>query len=451
MNHSLQQILNRRILTATALFALLASAISGWLAFNEARELQDNLLRQAAALVDSHTINSAQTFPRSEPRAYPEDMLVLQSLGATNLGTSANSLPIPVELNDGLYTLNLNDIGWRVLIVTQKNNDKLPAQRFAISQQTEARDEVAWTSSLHTLLPVLLLVPILMGIVTYAIKQSIQPISDLAQELDERDESNLELLPKHSIPTELAPFIESINRLLKRLKRAIELQRRFVADAAHELRTPVTGLSLLADNLARATTMTEIQERLIPLQAGLQRTQQLVVQLLDFARLQSEASAKNQPINLQDIVQEVIAELYPFAEHKSIDLGMLRNESLQVMGTKTSLRTLTHNAIDNALRYTPNHGKVDVSLYALDGFAILEIEDTGCGIPVEDITHVFEAFYRVGVNTEPGTGLGLAITQEIANRLGGKIYLENRPEGGLRFRYIQGLYLNTKINSPACV
>jgi two-component system, OmpR family, sensor kinase len=427
MSNSLQRNLNRRILTATALFACLASAVSGWTAFNEARELQDNLLHQVASLVDSHTAGRGMLAQDSDP----EDTLVLQRLD----DHTPNNLTIPSDLKDGLHTLELNGVGWRVLIYTGRTD----GTRFVVSQRTEARDELAWSNSLNTLLPVLLLAPILMAVVSFAVRQSVKPVSDLADVVDQRDESSLDRLSMQHVPEEISPFIASINRLLERLQRTITQQHRFVADAAHELRTPVAGLSLLAENLSRASTMEEVEQRIAPLQSGLSRMQVLVGQLLDLARLQGENRNQTQKEDLQLIVQDVIAELYPVAESRSIDFGMPRNESVKVMDLPGNLRILVKNAIDNAIGYTPEGGRVDVSLFAEQGNAVVLIEDNGPGIPEEELLEVFEPFYRVGVTTKPGNGLGLAISQEIAERLGGIITLNNRPEGGLCFRYSQPL------------
>ncbi|MEJ2591227.1 MAG: HAMP domain-containing sensor histidine kinase [Candidatus Thiodiazotropha sp.] len=283
----------------------------------------------------------------------------------------------------------------------------------------------------------LLLAPLLLMVVGYAVRQSVKPVSDLAEAVDRRGESSLAPLPDTPVPREIAPFVASINRLLERLRRAIEQQHRFVADAAHELRTPIAGLSLLAENLATATTLEAARQQLIPLQEGLNRMQVLVAQLLDLARLQGEGQPANERVDLQRIVQEVIAELYPLAERKSIDLGMPGSEPLAVMDVSGNLRILVRNGLENAIRYTPDGGRVDVSLFGDRADAVLLIEDTGCGIPAQDLPQVFEPFYRVGVDSEPGNGLGLAISQEIACQLGGRITLRNRPGGGLQFRYAQ--------------
>lgn len=427
LNRSLQQNLNRWILSAVLAFSLLASIVSGWTAFDEARELQDTLLQQVAAVATRpHHVSLPGDFD-------PEDTLILQRLG----DTGTHSLPIPAGLPDGLHTLTMAGTDWRVFIHTTPAG--IPAGRFAVSQQTEVRDEVAWGSSLRTLLPVLLLVPILMALVSFAVNRNLQPVRTLANVVDRRNENNLDTLPDKDVPQELQPFIHSINRLLARLRQAITQQQRFVADAAHELRTPVTAISLLAENLANAKTLEESRERLAPVQEGLERLRTLVAQLLNLARLQGESQAVDARVDFQQTVQDAIAELFPLAEAKSIDLGVLRSATLNVQDITGNLSILVRNALENAIRYTPAGGQVDVSLFAENGQAILQVADTGCGIPDAELSQVFEPFYRVGISTEPGNGLGLAISQEIARRLGGTIRLANRKDGGLLFEYRQPL------------
>ena len=431
LNPSLQRNLNRWILSAMTVFALLASIVSGWVAFDEAKELQDNLLQQVALMVNSQAVNLVFSSNAGDP----EDALVLQRLVDSN----PHSLPIPANIDDGLHTLDVQGISWRILVYTKPSTAVIAGGRFAISQQTAVRDEVAWQSSLHTLLSVLLLAPLLMAIVSYAVHRSFTPLRTLAAIVDKHDNSRLDALPNNQVPQEIIPFIASINRLLMRLRQAIVQQQRFVADAAHELRTPVTAISLLAENLGNATTLDETRTRLIPVLEGLARMRTLVSQLLNLARLQGEYQGTAQPVALQQIVRDVIADLFPLAEAKSIDLGMPRSESLTVLDISGNLRILVHNAVENAIRHTPSGGQVDVSLFAKNDQAVLLVEDSGSGIPEAELAQVFEPFYRADTNNEPGSGLGLTISQEIAQRLGGVIKLNNRPQGGLTFQYQQAL------------
>jgi two-component system OmpR family sensor kinase len=435
VSFSLQYSLNRWIISATAVFALLASAISGWIAFDEAREIQDNLLMQVASLAVS---------PPSRPGSMshddkdPEDAVVWQPLH----DNGKHPLSLPGNIPDGFHTIKIEDVGWRIFVYPGKGQVNESVERFVVAQQTEARDEIAWNSSLRTLLPVLLLAPILMAVVRFAVSRSLQPVHDLATEVNRRDGTSPGILPNEGVPREIRPFITSINRLLRRLEQGITQQRRFVADAAHELRTPVAALSLLTDNLAKSATMQEMRERLLPLQEALARMRTLVAHLLDLARLQGELRAEATEVDLQQVVQEVISSLYPLAEAKAVDLGMTRNEPLKLHDIGGQLQVLIQNAVDNAIRYTPTGGTVDISLTAENNRAVVIVTDSGRGIPETELSQVFEPFYRVGGDTEPGNGLGLAICQEIARRLGGTITLANRAQGGLVFRYEQPVVMS---------
>lgn len=427
MNRSLQQRLHVWLLSAITVFALVVGGISAWVAFSEAQELQDNQLQQVALLASR--VGNTALINDSDP----EDTLILQQLGRETAG----SLPIPPTMADGLHTLELQGESWRVYVYTPVPDGNTASGHFVVSQRIEFRNEVAWGNSLATLLPIILLAPLLMAVISFAVSRSFLPVQALAKLVDQRDETRLDELPQEHVPQELLPFTRSINRLLGRLRLAIAQQQRFVADAAHELRTPVTALSLLAENLANANTLEESHERLVPVQEGLERLRSLVAQLLGLARLQGENQSSATPLDFRQVVQDVIAELFPLAEAKSIDLGMLRNESLSVQDVTGNLSILVRNALENAIRYTPAGGQVDVSLFAQDGQAVLQVADTGCGIPEAELSQVFEPFYRVGISPEPGNGLGLAISQEIAKRLGGRIRLENREGGGLLFEYRQ--------------
>jgi len=430
VKRSLQQELNRWIMIVSGIFALLAGLVSGIGAFFEARESQDMYLHQVGELLVSGLLSSGTTTAADDDQ---DERLVIQRLQAGQPGV----LPIAADHADGLYTLYLQDERWRTLILTIGST---PHVRFAIAQQTEIRDELGWDSSLRSFFAVLLLAPLLMGVVHLIIRYSFSPIRTLAIQVDQRTETDLTPLSDQNIPQEIAPFIASINMLLQRINQVLIQQRRFVSDAAHELRTPLTALSLLTENLAYARNMEQTHLRLIPLQKGLARMRTLVNQLLSLARMQGRNSSEPQPTALQQIVQEAIADLYPLAEAKAIDLGMIQQENLTVLDSEGGLALLVRNAIDNAIRYTPAGGKIDVSLFAQDGRAVLWVVDNGPGIPAHELPQMFQPFHRASENQEPGNGLGLTISQEIAKRLGGEMTLQNCPQGGLIFCYCQPLY-----------
>ncbi len=326
---------------------------------------------------------------------------------------------------------------WRVFITTQTETQR----HYSVAQQTELRDEIALTSSLSVLLPLVLLALIMSFIIHYIIKRQFRSLSQLAKSIDDQDGSNPQSLKNKNIPIEIAPFVDSINSLLVRVRQTMQKQKRFIADAAHELRTPITALSLQLENLDKAKNEEDRTERQQQLKLSITRLGKLVAQLLNLARLQSENDkATVERISLTQIVRDTIIALHPLAEAENINLGIIRqDDNVYIYDQQGRIGQLIYNAIDNAIHYSPSGGKVDVSLFVENQKAIFLVEDTGIGIPEAELKEVMQPFYRVNESNQPGNGLGLAISQEIAQHLGGIITLENRSTGGLVYRYEQQL------------
>jgi len=437
VNHSLQKKLNRWIMLISGIFALLAGIISGYGTFVEARDLQDIHLRQVGTLMVSGQFDNDSLQRSTQAMASQEDEgLLVQRLDTLPI-TLTNDQGISLaSYQDGLHTISLNAQDWRALIISDITNPPSLA-RYAVAQRTEVRDEFAWQGSLSTFLMVLLLAPLLMLVCHLIIKHSFKPIRSLIRILDKRTPMDLTALPEQQLPSEIAPFILSINQLLQRVNQTIKQQQRFVADAAHELRTPLTALSILSENMVRVQSLEEARSRMIPLQEGISRMRTLVTQLLSLAKLQGQLPTTYRESNFLQIIQDVVADLYPLAEAKSIDLGMIQSASLSVQDSQEELQNLVRNAIENAINYSDCEGKIDISLVQQSGWAVFRVLDNGPGIAEHQITKVFEPFYRANDNLQPGNGLGLAISQEIAQRLGGKIKLTNRSPKGLEFCYQQ--------------
>ncbi len=326
---------------------------------------------------------------------------------------------------------------WRVFITTQTETQR----HYSVAQQTELRDEIALTSSLSVLLPLVLLALIMSFIIHYIIKRQFRSLSQLAKSIDDQDGSNPQSLKNKNIPIEIAPFVDSINSLLVRVRQTMQKQKRFIADAAHELRTPITALSLQLENLDKAKNEEDRTERQQQLKLSITRLGKLVAQLLNLARLQSENDkATVERISLTQIVRDTIIALHPLAEAENINLGIIRqDDNVYIYDQQGRIGQLIYNAIDNAIHYSPSGGKVDVSLFVENQKAIFLVEDTGIGIPEAELKEVMQPFYRVNESNQPGNGLGLAISQEIAQHLGGIITLKNRSTGGLVYRYEQQL------------
>jgi two-component system OmpR family sensor kinase len=231
--------------------------------------------------------------------------------------------------------------------------------------------------------------------------------------------------------------VASINRLLERIGAMFDKERRFVAGAAHELRTPITALIVQADNLEGVALSEDGHERLQSLRTGTRRTAHLLEQLLTLAKYDSEAATDPPSSEFDRIVKGVVADLLPVARDGSIDLGFIRVEAVSVHAESVALDVLARNLIDNALRHTPAGGRVDVSVFAENDHAVFQVEDTGPGIPEADLDRIFEPFFRGSRARGQGTGLGLSIVRSIVERCRGSIHLERRPplEGsGLRVR-----------------
>ncbi|MGW8307863.1 MAG: ATP-binding protein [Achromobacter pulmonis] len=422
LNESVQLKLSFTLSLSILLAALVAGVFSFASALNEAHELQDDLLRQIAHLMDrQHLVASPANAALDESN---EDARVtVQRLGdsppSTPVAAGAGTLPIPANLADGLHTLELDGESFRVMIKTFASGE-----RFAVSQEADFRNEIARDGALRTVMPFLILVPVLLLIVGDLIRKMFRPIATLSKEVDLREEQALHPVQDHHLPVEVRPFAVAINRLLARVDQAMTSQRRFLADAAHELRSPLTALSLQAERLAQAEMSEVARERLAVLRQGIERGRSLVDQLLALAKAQSRTMPAPVPVSAQHVFRRVLEDLMPLAEAKHIDIGVEGAKDVEIWTSELDLTLLIRNLVDNAIRYTPERGRVDLSIRASGGFAELRIEDNGPGISLAERERVFDAFYRTLGNTHQGSGLGLSIVQTIANRIGAKIQLD---------------------------
>jgi two-component system OmpR family sensor kinase len=403
-------------LTVTIIIAGLgAGALAYSWAFDEAIELQDSILIQIGAVAG--TIHVADAAPAGVG-IDAEAQVVIEPLDGPASDTPDRR--VLKDLPDGLHTVSQDGMPWRVLIRTRAD-----ASRIAIGQPTALRDEIARDSALRTVLPSLALIPCLMLIVALVIRQSLRPLLSLAERLDKRQADQLQRLPLEGTPNELHPFIASINRLLERIQALIDQQRRFIADAAHELRTPITAISLQAENLDHAELQPEGRERLAALQSGTRRTAHLLEQLLALARYDISNMPDAPAGSLDQCTKDVVADLLPGAADRGIDLGFAIVESAFVKGEPVMLAALVRNLIDNAIRHIPKGGRIDVGVYREGTRAILQVEDDGPGIPENELSRIFEPFVRGRAAVAEGSGLGLSIARRIVERLNGSLALQN--------------------------
>ena len=421
------------MLASTLLLAgLIAASVSFFLAYIEAKEFQDDMLRQIALLAVRHTNDPAYTATLGQKSS----RIVLNDqesrINVIHLPEDRRPDWLALNLTPGTHTLATAEGPLRVFL--QKDTaDKATV----VTQPTETRDEIAMNSALRTFAPLLFLLPVMAWLIMRIVRHELLPIKKLAGYVDAQPADQPKPLPDDGVPNEIIPFVHAINRLLARVSILMAQQRRFVADAAHELRSPLTALSLQVQNLKHASSPESMTERILPLQAGIERARKLTEQLLNLARIQT-GSATAATVDLSKMSRQLIAEYLPMAEAKGIDLGLDETAPLVISASPENMGLILKNGLENALKYAPAGGIVTLRLSLVNEDAVVEIIDNGPGIPASERARVFDPFYRSPGAAGEGSGLGLAIAMEAAACEGGRVSLLDRQDGpGLIFRYSQ--------------
>ena len=419
---------------AIVIVAILAGAFSFFVAADEAHEFQDDTLRQIASLFDVQHMAISGTKNVGPAISSDEDArVILQYLNQDGSDVAgAAGLHLPKNLPDGLQTVPVEGDLYRVLIATGSTG-----QRFAVAQATRVRNEMASDSAWRTIIPFVILFPILLLVVADLVDRMFRPVRALATQIDQRSVQELHPIEVDRFLVEIRPFAVAINRLLERIEQAMAGQRRFVADAAHELRSPLTALSLQAEHLAEAEMSEAARERLATLRRGILRGRNLLDQMLTLARVQSVEQSPRSLVSVQQIYRQVLEDVMPLADARGIDIGVEGDSDAQLWLHPIDLTTLVKNLVVNAISYTDAGGRVDLSVWRQAGRAVLQIQDTGPGIPEAERSLVFDPFYRSLGHDSEGAGLGLAIVKASVERLDGEIALGFTDEihkSGLRFR-----------------
>jgi two-component system OmpR family sensor kinase len=323
----------------------------------------------------------------------------------------------------GFSNVRANGTTYRIFSI-QANN-----QTVQVAQDLAVRRAMAGNLALRTLGPIAVMMPTLMLVVWWVVSGSLEPVARVRKQVASRQADDLSPVSEAGLPDEVRPLVQELNLLFGRVRTAFDAQQTFVADAAHELRTPLAALKLQAQSLERADTAEARQVAGRRITAGIDRATRLVEQLLVLARQEASAAggAPSQPVDVAGIARRAVADLAGVAQAKDIDLGLQRADAGQVEGLPDALMILTRNLIDNAIKYTPAGGTVDVSVAHDAGAIVLTVEDSGPGIPPEDRERVFDRFYRVPGGDAAGSGLGLAIIKAIAERHGATLALDASP------------------------
>jgi two-component system OmpR family sensor kinase len=404
------------------------AVVSYWSFSHMVSTFMDEQMQQlATALSDNHELRPA---PQNAERVFKWGAYVVQTYDAAGTlhVTSWPQLQVPLQSGAGFHDVRQDGRAWRVFTLPATGAGGNSVQ---VLQSEGFRAKLAAERAGSAVLPILLLLPLSMFVLWCVARAMSRALHDIGRQAAQQDEHTIAELPVNNVPAEIAPLVQSFNGLLRRLRDAFATQRRFVQDAAHELRTPIAAIGLQVENMRQDVGCSAAAERFAHLEAGVRRAQRLVDQLLRLSK--QEASGADGPaiVDLQTQLRESINTLIGLADQRNIDLGLVSCDKptpLTLHCAPGDLRSLLDNLIENALRYTPEGGVVDVRVLQADGRVAVEVVDTGPGIPQDLLPRVFDRFYRVPGNGSNGSGLGLAIAQAAAERAGLLLTLRNRQD-----------------------
>ena len=404
------------------------------------KALADNVkaIARQVKIVDGRAVLNLPAPARALLRADEDDTVYYQVLGPRDeLVSGDKEIPKaekPEHLNpDEVYFRDEEIQGDDIRVAWQY----LPAGtrgQLAVVQVAETRAKRGNLASKivsGVLLPQFAIIPLAVILVYLGLGRGIAPLKRLQRLIERRRPSDLSPIGMAGLPEEVRPLILAFNDMMARLEQNLQAQQRFIGDAAHQMKTPLTGLMMQAELALEETDPEQIKASLERISSSAVRAAHLINQLLALAR--AEASFEKihavEEVDLEVLVQDVTAEMVLPAMEKGIDFGFENTGwPLTIDGNPLLLRELMKNLIDNAVKYTPRGGRVTVRTSATE-FAILEVEDTGIGIPEADRERVFERFYRVLGSGAEGSGLGLPIVREIADLHRARVDLQANPNG----------------------
>lgn len=434
MTHSLRGRLLWFLLAAITIAAVAQATIAYRTALHDADQIFDYHMQQMALSLRSSTPLSndeARARQEAESAGGNDDMVVqMWSPDGAQMFHSVSRARLPQRAVLGFSNVRANSTTYRVFSIQTSN------QTVQVAQDLAVRRNMAGNLALRTLGPIAVMMPILMLVVWWVVSGSLQPVARVRSQVASRQADDLSPVSDTGLPDEVRPLVQELNLLFGRVRTAFEAQQNFVADAAHELRTPLAALRLQAQSLDRADTPEARQVAVGRLTAGIDRATRLVEQLLILARQEATAAegttAKTRPVDLADLARRTAADLAGVAAAKGVDLGLQQADPASVDGQPDALQILLRNLVDNAVKYTPGGGTVDISVLSGAGTVVVQVEDSGPGIPPEERERVFDRFYRVAGSEAAGSGLGLAIIKAIAERHGAVLTLGSSERlGGL--------------------
>ena len=438
--------------TVAALLAVLGAV--AWLSFQasqeEAEELFDARLATSARVLEALVARQLEKATIAAPIVialpgplesaghdtpgplghYYETKIAFQVRDAAGrlLARSASAAEAPfAPLAAGFSTRPFDGRDWRVF--TLRSGEVW----IQVAESDDVRGELSEKLAFASAAPILAGIPLLLVLLALLIRYGLAPLSALARQVAARQPGSVAPLTLARTPDEIAPLLEALNGLLARVRDALERERRFTADAAHELRTPLAALKVHAQNAARAPSAAERQASLERMLQGLERTVHLAEQMLAYSRAASPGEpARAEKVALGPLVAEAVDAVQPRAAERKVTIQRSGADAA-VRGERHKLASLVTNLLDNAVRYGPEGGRVTVEVHRAGGTVMLSVEDEGPGVPPELRERVFESYYRIPGSAGPGSGLGLAIVREIAGAHGARVAIEDGAQGkGLR-------------------
>jgi len=413
------------------------AALATWFdARHELDELLDGHLAQAAALLvvqhgaevdDGHAVDAPQLHryaPRAAFQVWHDGRLVMRS---------SNAPPTPMTARSGasisgFESLQLDGRGWRVFAAHGAERD---VQVF-VGEQEHARREIVWALLRGSLMPLLLVLPLLGLGAWVAVRRGMAPLRALGAQLAAREPQALAAVQLADVPSEMQPLLDALNRLFERIAGMLDGERRFTADAAHELRTPIAAIRTQAQVAMLGGSDAQRRHALEATLEGCDRATRLVDQLLTLSRLEAGAAVPVMPVDLAALVRRVAAELAPKALARQQVLEVDAESACAVAGDDSLLAVLVRNLVDNALRYSPDGAQVQVALQLQDGTVALLVDDSGPGLADADLHRLGERFFRVLGSGQSGSGLGWSIVRRVAAVLGAAVQAQRSARlGGL--------------------
>ncbi|MBQ5946465.1 ATP-binding protein [Massilia sp. ST3] len=441
VTHSLRGRLLWFLLAAITIAALAQASIAYRTALHDADQIFDYHMQQMALSLRSGTpLSNTEVQERMEANSEGgtgnDDMVVqMWSPDGVQMFHSVSRARLPQRAVLGFSNVKANGTVYRVFSIQTAN------QTVQVAQDLAVRRNMAGNLALRTLGPIAVMMPILMLVVWWVVSGSLEPVARVRSQVASRQADDLSPVSEAGLPDEVRPLVQELNLLFGRVKTAFDAQQNFVADAAHELRTPLAALRLQAQSLDRADNADARKLAVARLTAGIDRATRLVEQLLVLARQEATAAggAACRPVDLADLARRTVADLAGVAAAKGVDVGVQQADPASVEGQPDALQILLRNLVDNAIKYTPAGGTADISVVMEGGAAKVTVEDSGPGIPEEERERVFDRFYRVAGSEAAGSGLGLAIIKAIAERHGATLTLgQSARLGGLAATVVFG-------------